>query len=576
MASGNKLVFANAEKARDAIVESQKKEIASLYQKWADEIGERANYYAHKSTASSVVSERQMQELKNQLRQTSQQVSNEVYGKVKESMYMVADAVVKDNVEWLKQFGFSEEGLNAAFSSVPDQIVRRIVTGQIYEGGWNLSSRIWSNNEATLKKAYEIVAKGVAENRPIYDIAKELQGYVQPDAAKPWNPLIRMKNTKTGEYEWKRIYRGKVDYNAQRLARTLVQHSYQQSFIAVTEKNPFVLKYVWYANGSRPCPLCQDRDGQEFEKGDLPMDHPNGMCTMAPVIDDNMLDKLADWFNSPDGTYPDIDQFAGQFGYKPNGQKPDAGQSAGKFTREWLEKNGISKNMINGLNLSDEDRKAIIDRLAADGVSEEYRAAFGKAQKGIHQYTTDDSMGSYYCQFSRKKEINIAEAFGSTLKSENPYNTLFHEIGHAIDDLVSGGPDTHYSGLTKYGFSQAMMTDLDNLAAGLKSGTGSITMRDLYALYGQQGTSGVQDILGAAKYISAKKYGDIGSVRYKWGHSESYWKRGSTKKEAASELFAHISAAQVSDQEMAVMKQYFPNSVDKFTEIVAQVASKVK
>lgn len=317
MASGNKLVFANAEKARDAIVESQKKEIASLYQKWADEIGERANYYAHKSTASSVVSERQMQELKNQLRQTSQQVSNEVYGKVKESMYMVADAVVKDNVEWLKQFGFSEEGLNAALSSVPDQIVRRIVTGQIYEGGWNLSSRIWSNNEATLKKAYEIVAKGVAENRPIYDIAKELQGYVQPDAAKPWNPLIRMKNTKTGEYEWKRIYRGKVDYNAQRLARTLVQHSYQQSFIAVTEKNPFVLKYVWYANGSRPCPLCQDRDGQEFEKGDLPMDHPNGMCTMAPVIDDNMLDKLADWFNSPDGTYPDIDQFAGQFGYKP-------------------------------------------------------------------------------------------------------------------------------------------------------------------------------------------------------------------------------------------------------------------
>ena len=32
----------------------------------------------------------------------------------------------------------------------------------------------------------------------------------------------------------------KVDYNAQRLARTLVQHSYQQSVIAVTKDNPFV------------------------------------------------------------------------------------------------------------------------------------------------------------------------------------------------------------------------------------------------------------------------------------------------------------------------------------------------
>lgn len=314
---GNKLIFANAEKARDAIVESQKKEIAKLYQQWADEIGERAKYYSRKSTSSSVVSERQMKELQKQLTETSHQVSNEVYNNIKQNIYTVSDAVVKDNVEWLKQFGFSEDGLNAAFTSVPDQIVRRIITGQIYEGGWNLSSRIWSDNEKTMQTAYQIVAKGMAENRPIYDIAKELEKYVQPGAAKKWNPYIMMKNTKTGEWERKKIYKRQVDYNAQRLARTLVQHGYQQSFIAVTEKNPFVLKYVWYANGSRPCPLCMDRDGQEFEKGDLPMDHPNGQCTMAPVVDDKMIDKLADWFNSPDGTYPEIDEYAKGFGYKP-------------------------------------------------------------------------------------------------------------------------------------------------------------------------------------------------------------------------------------------------------------------
>lgn len=330
---GNKLIFANAEKARDAIVESQKKEIAALYQQWADEIGERAKYYSHKSTSSSVVSERQMKELQKQLTETSHQVSNEIYQNIKGSIYMVSDAVVRDNVEWLKQFGFSEEGLNAAFSSVPDQIVRMLVTGQIYEGGWNLSSRIWSDNEQTMRTAYQIVAKGMAENRPIYDIAKELEKYVQPGAAKKWNPYILMKNTKTGEMERKKIYKRQVDYNAQRLARTLVQHGYQQSFIAVTEKNPFVLKYQWSANGSRPCPLCQDRDGQTYEKGDLPMDHPNGMCTMIPVIDEQMIDKLADWFNSPDGTYPEIDEFSKNFGYQPIGSVKDFLEKYGTSTK---------------------------------------------------------------------------------------------------------------------------------------------------------------------------------------------------------------------------------------------------
>ena len=304
--AANKLIFKDAEKARNAIMDSQKREIAKLYDEWADEIGERAKYYARKTTASSVVSERQMRELQKQIRATSQQVSNEVYKNIKQNIYMVADAVVKSNTSWMKQFGFSDEGLNAAFNHVPDDIVRRIITGQIYDSGWSLSSRIWSDNERTLKDIYKIVAQGVAENRPIYDIAKDLESYVRPGAKKSWN-LTAPDGVK--------IYKRQVDYNAQRLARTLVQHGYQQSFIATTQKNPFVLEYEWCSNGSRVCPLCQARDGQRFKKDELPMDHPNGMCTMIPVVADDMNDQLANWSNSPDGPYPDIDAFAEHFGY---------------------------------------------------------------------------------------------------------------------------------------------------------------------------------------------------------------------------------------------------------------------
>lgn len=301
------LIFKDAEAAKAAIMASQQKEIAKLYEDWADEIGERAKYYSHKSTASAPVSERYYRELQKQLRQTSQEVSNEIYKKIKSNIYTVADAVVSDNVKWLESFGFFSAGLNAAFSYVPHEIVQNLVTGQIYDSGWSLSSRIWGDNEQTLKDIYQVMAKGLAENKPVYEIAKDLESYVRPSAKLPWN--LRMA-------DGKKIYKKQVDYNAQRLARTLVQHGYQQSFIATTQKNPFITEYIWRSNGSRVCDLCKARNGVHYKKTELPMDHPNGMCTMEPVVVDNIVDQLADWFNSPDGTYPEIDAFAGNFGYQ--------------------------------------------------------------------------------------------------------------------------------------------------------------------------------------------------------------------------------------------------------------------
>lgn len=302
----NKLIFKNAEKVRDSITESQKKDIAKLYEGWADEIGKMADYYSHKTTASAPLSERYYKELKKQLQETSHQVSNEVYKQIKNNMYIVSDSVIADNVNWLKEFGFSEEGLNAAFSFVPDSVVRSIVTGQVYESGWSLSARIWGNNEQTMQDLYRIVAGGVAQQTPIYQISKQLEQYVRPSAAKQWNLIDK---------DGKKIYPRQVDYNAQRLARTLVQHSYQQSFDAVCHNNPFVIDYVWNANGSRVCEICLDRDGRHYDKDKLPLDHPNGMCVMEPNVDDNMADKLVEWFNSEDGTFPEIDEFAKEFGY---------------------------------------------------------------------------------------------------------------------------------------------------------------------------------------------------------------------------------------------------------------------
>lgn len=439
----NKLTFKDAEAARDAIMVSQKKEIAALYEGWADEICERAKYYSHKSTASAPVSERYYRELQKQLRQTSQEVSNEIYKKIKSNIYTVADAVVSDNVKWLESFGFSSDGLNAAFSYVPHEIVQNLITGQIYDSGWSLSSRIWGDNEQTLKDIYQVMAKGLAENKPIYEIAKDLESYVRPSAKLPWN--LRMA-------DGKKIYKKQVDYNAQRLARTLVQHGYQQSFIATTQKNPFITEYVWRSNGSRVCDLCKARDGVHYKKTELPMDHPNGMCTMEPVVADDMIDQLADWFNSPDGTYPEIDAFAGNFGYQASKtgtvqdfiakygmsskspsswfnsltqiQKAEAKalkDQSGLTWNEWYEKNIYSGD---GSNLG--GKKKI---QAFSDVQEKYLKPYGFTKDKM-PYDFDD----WSHKVSYEQASEILKSMGTSWSDPHPYQQLMKFYNQHLTD----------------------------------------------------------------------------------------------------------------------------------------------
>ena len=57
-------------------------------------------------------------------------------------------------------------------------------------------------------------------------------------------------------------------------------------------------------------------------KTSSPLDHPNGMCTMEPVVmdEEEMLDELAAWVKG-EGDYPEIDKFAKKFGYEPSVKK---------------------------------------------------------------------------------------------------------------------------------------------------------------------------------------------------------------------------------------------------------------
>lgn len=303
MAKG--LRFKDAEKARDEIMAEQLKHISKLYNDWADDIAKKAEKLKQKGTMSSELQERQMKELEQALRKASEKVANDVTKTMKEGMTKVCQSVIVQNEDWMESLGFPKDMISAAFSSVPDNIVRNITTGKIYESGWSLSKSIWGDNEDTLSKIHEIVAGGMAENKPIYDIAKDLEQFVRPGAKKQWN-----LKTESG----KMIYPKRVDYNAQRLARTLSQHAYQQSVKATAKENPFIQKVKWHSQGgSRTCEICKKRDGKIFTIDRLPMDHPNGMCIMEQLVDDNMDDRLINWVNGKEDK--ELDRFAKKLGF---------------------------------------------------------------------------------------------------------------------------------------------------------------------------------------------------------------------------------------------------------------------
>lgn len=300
-----KLFLQDASIARDSITREQMKNINRLYTQWSDDIGKLAERYSLSGNANQA---RYYMELRSQLRDSSRAVSNALYTDVRDAMYEVSDSVMQSSVDWLTSLGYSFKGVSAAMSNVPRDAVNNIITGQIYDTGWSLSARIWGNNEQTLEQLYRIVAGGLAENKSIYEISLLLKDYVNPNVQRPWN-------LKDKDGRW--IYPKKIDYNAQRLARTLVQHSYQQSVVDACKRNPFVEKIRWDANGSRACELCLDRDGEIYDIDKLPLDHPNGMCNFEPLHDDydDIASRIVDWVASDEGEYPELDDYARSFGF---------------------------------------------------------------------------------------------------------------------------------------------------------------------------------------------------------------------------------------------------------------------
>lgn len=281
-----KFSLSNSLKVRNQLEREQYQEILSLYQNMAKKARSQARKLRG-GTQSDKLQASELRKLAKQLQQEAEAVGERLEKGIPDTLLKASQAVVEDANKFNGKIGLTIEG---AYSRVPTDIVEVLVSGKLYGDDWSLSKAIWADIKKTQKDINTVVAEGLALNKSSYDIAKDLEKYVDPTAKKPW--------------DWSKVYPGtkkRVDYNAQRLARTMIGHAYQQSVAATTENNPFIDGILWISGHTRTtCEICEERHGKVFPADKLPLDHPNGKCSFAPQVDrsmDDIADELADWVN---------------------------------------------------------------------------------------------------------------------------------------------------------------------------------------------------------------------------------------------------------------------------------------
>lgn len=287
MTKRSRSIFEAADASKRQLTRATQRKIQGMYESIAKDFQSEYNKLSAMKalTASEALRKRYLEDLLNDLYSSIDSLNKGVQSTIQNTSVASATLVVDAQNKYLSQAGLTIKG---AYAHVPRQVVENLLNGGVYEGKWSFSQAIWKNGSKTQRDIQEVVAKGLAANRTTEEIADDLVKYLKPNALKPW--------------DWNKVYPGvsrKIDYNAQRMARTLAQHAFQQTMIDSMRYNPWCNGIVWHSANihGRTCDICRELDGKVFDVEKLPLDHPNGLCYFEPELDNmnKIADDLADW-----------------------------------------------------------------------------------------------------------------------------------------------------------------------------------------------------------------------------------------------------------------------------------------
>lgn len=257
------------------LAKKQEKQIKEIYENMYLKVSKKLS-----KVNPNTLSERYLEELKKELEKEIRTIHRQVGKIIKKNIEKSSELANNVQLDFFmainNQYNLNmKDTFSSMFSKIPKDAMNEILFGKVYKDRKGLSERIWEYTKKFSKDIDYVIAEGIAAKKSTYEIAKDLEKYINPNAVKDW--------------DWNKVYPNtskKVDYNAQRLARTAVNHAFQQAQKRSCEKNPYVEGIRWISANihGRTCELCRERDNQVFSVKDLPLDHPNGLCTTVPEI----------------------------------------------------------------------------------------------------------------------------------------------------------------------------------------------------------------------------------------------------------------------------------------------------
>ena len=244
----------------------QQRELLQLYDDAIKELADKAGESKSKSLTERWAKD-YLKELEKARKELAKELNKSIKGYTTKAAKIGTEAEQQILSKAFKLAGIDPgDHFKTMFSRVQDKVVKDIISGNLYKDKRTLSQRIWNYANEFGQDIQYMVNRGLLEKKSAIELAKDLEQFVKEPA----------KRETTWGKAYPNLKNKRVDYNAMRLARTSINHSYQTASIQSSALNPFVEGIEWRSAliHGRTCEVCMERHGRVYPVKSVPLDHP--------------------------------------------------------------------------------------------------------------------------------------------------------------------------------------------------------------------------------------------------------------------------------------------------------------
>lgn len=486
-------------------------------------------------------------------------------------------------------------------------IVEQMIKGEVYKDGVGLDSRLWSATNASGRKIEDVIASCLARGISSAEASKIISQFAK-SGHHTWDKnKIREK---LGNKYANKYGTGGLDYEALRLMRTTNTHMAQLSVMNSDKVNPYnkFVKYHTGHAGSRTCSICRDRDGKIYPIHDAPLDHPNGLCWLSPVMSKDgktelsladMVDDMNDYFDGKPNSGV-MTQWLGK-SYplrvepkpQPKPQQPTEPPKATipkghLYTEEQREQKyqELETHLFDGISSMLETE--LVNNKNKDNMIKPYskttvKGIIGTLRKypasiqDLYLHTLKDLKmnytpdGAFYSPMTDSIHFSVKKTNND---NRGPYGTVFHEWGHMIDRHIASETEGTVTNSVKEEMYKILKQDVeDRIKYQQKNSRTKINKAEAKKLVTSE-LNGATDAIAGVSDI----YGGVtgNAVVGRWGHAKSYWTRRDKKGEVCSEAWADILQSYGIPNQAKYIEKYMPGGKAFVEKTVEEIIEKIK